>query len=100
MKKILFIVILLIITAACSNNSKGVREYAEEEPMLIAWQTNISNHRLWADNLGLMEDDSVRIRILVEKLRIQAKANDTLVVSCLMLSDAAQDTVVQMYGIK
>ena len=99
MKKILFIAILLIITAACSNDRK-VKEYAEEEPMLVAWQTNISNHRLWADNLGFMEDDSVEIRTLVEKLRIQAKANDTIKVSCLMLSDAAKDTVVYMYGIK
>ena len=98
MKKILFL-ILLIVTAACSNDRK-VKEYAEEEPMLVAWQTNISKNRLWADNLGFMEDDSVEIRILVEKLRIQAKANDTLVVSCLMLEDAAQDTVVQLYGIK
>lgn len=99
MKKILFIAILLIVTTACSNNHK-IEGYADEEPMLFVWQTNISSHRLWADNLGLIEDDSVEIQALVEKLRIQAKANDTLVVSCLMLSDAAQDTVVQMYGIK
>lgn len=99
MKKILFILILLIITTAC-NNSHEAKEYADEEPILVAWQTNISNHRLWADNLGYIEDDSVEIQTLVEKLRIQAKANDTLVVSCLMISDAAEDTVVQMYGIK
>lgn len=99
MKKILFIAILLIITAACGNDHK-IEGYADEEPILVAWQTNISNHRLWADNLGYIEDDSVEIRTLVEKLRIQAKANDTLVVSCLMISDAAEDTVVQLYGIK
>lgn len=99
MKKILFIVILLIITAACSNDHK-IEGYADEEPMLSVWQTNISKNRLWADNLGFIEDDSVEIRALVEKLRIQAKANDTLVVSCLTLSDAAQDTVVGLYGIK
>lgn len=98
MKKILFIAILLIITAACSNDHNA--KEAKEEPMLIAWQTNISNHRLWADNLGFIEDDSVKIRTLVENLRIQAKANDTLVVSCLMLSSAAKDTAVYMYGIK
>lgn len=98
MKKILFL-ILLIVTAACSNDHK-IEGYADEEPMLIAWQTNISKNRLWADNLGFMEDDSAEIRTLVEKLRIQAKANDTLVVSCLMFVDTSQDTVMYLYGIK
>ena len=100
MKKILFIAILLIITAACSNNRSKVKEYAEEEPLLMVWQTNISKNRLWADNLGLIEFDSVKIRELVKELRTKARVNDTLVVSCLMLSDAAKDTVVYMYGIK
>jgi hypothetical protein len=104
MKKILlFIVTLLVVLTACNKGKRHVApdaEWADEGPMLMCWQTNISDHRLWAENLGFIEDDSVEIRTLVEKLRIQAKANDTLVVSCLMLEDAAQDTVVQLYGIK
>lgn len=98
MKKILFL-ILLIVTTACSNNHK-IEGYAEEEPMLIAWQTNISKSHLWAENLGFIEDDSVKIQELVKELRIQARTNDTLIVSCLMFSDAAQDTIVYLYGIK
>ena len=105
MKKILlFIVTLLLLTAtACSNKGRHVAPnagWADEEPMLIAWQTNISNHRLWAENLGFIEDDSVKVRELVKELRIQARASDTLVVSCLMLVDASQDTVMHIYGIK
>jgi hypothetical protein len=88
MKKILFIAILLIIIAACGNDRNKTREYAEEEPLLMVWQTNISKNRLWADNLGLIEIDSVKIRELIKELRTKAKASDTLVVSCLMLVDA------------
>ena len=105
MKKILlFIVTLVLLTAtACNSGGRHVpveAEWADEEPMLIAWQTNISNHRLWAENLGFIEDDSVKVRELVKELRIQARASDTLVVSCLMLVDASQDTVMHIYGIK
>ena len=93
MKKILlFIVMLLLLTVtACSNKGRHVAPnagWADEEPMLVAWQTNISNHRLWAENLGFIEDDSVKVRELIKELRTKAKASDTLVVSCLMLVDA------------
>lgn len=98
MKKILFILFILTLLTACGH--KVDPEYADIEPMLVIWQTTISSHKLEAKNIGLIEYDSTKIRALVEELRIQAQANDTIKVSCLMLSDAAQDTVVQMYGIK
>ena len=104
MKKILsFIVTLLLTATACNNGGRHVpveAEWADEGPMLSIWQTNISQHRLWADKIGMIEDDSTKIKSLVKELRAQAKANDTLVVSCLMLVDASQDTVMYLYGIK
>ena len=104
MKKILlFILPLLVVLTACNSGGRHVpvdAEWADEGLMLSIWQTNISQHRLWADKLGVVEDDSIKIKNLVKELRAQAKANDTLVVSCLMLVDASQDTVMHIYGIK
>ena len=104
MKKILlFIVTLVLLTATACNSKRHVApdaEWADEGPMLMCWQTNISQHRLWAENIGVIEDDSVKIKNLVKELRAQAKENDTLVVSCLMFVDTSQDTIMYLYGIK
>lgn len=103
MKKILLFIVTLVLLTACNNGGRHVpveAEWADEGPMLSVWQTNISQHRLWADKLGVVEDDSVKIKNLVKELRAQAKENDTLVVSCLMFVDTSQDTIMYLYGIK
>ena len=105
MKKILlFIVTLVLLTAtACNSGGRHVTpdaEWADEGLILSVWQTNISSNRLWADKIGMIEDDSIKIKNLVKELRAQAKESDTLVVSCLMLVDTSQDTIMYLYGIK
>ena len=105
MKKILILLAMSLVLTTLSCNSGGRHvpvdaEWADEGLMLSVWQTNISQHRLWADKLGVVEDDSVKIKSLVKELRAQAKVNDTLIVSCVMFVDASQDTVMYLYGIK
>lgn len=105
MKKILLFIVTLVLLTATACNSEGRHvapdaEWADAGLMLSVWQTSISQHRLWADKLGVVEDDSVKIKSLVKELRAQAKVNDTLIVSCVMFVDASQDTVMYLYGIK
>lgn len=105
MKKILLFIVTLVLLTATACNSEGRHvapdaEWADEGLMLSVWQTSISQHCLWADKLGVVEDDSVKIKSLVKELRAQAKENDTLVVSCLMFVDTSQDTIMYLYGIK
>ena len=103
MKKILLFIVTLMLLTSCNNGGRHVApdaEWADEGPMLSVWQTSISQHRLWTDKLGVVEDDSVKIKSLVKELRAQAKENDTLVVSCLMFVDTSQDTIMYLYGIK
>ena len=106
MKKILILLAvmsLVLTTLSCNNGGRHVApdaKWADEGLILSAWQTNISSNRLWADKIGMIEDDSIKIKSLVKELRAQAKLNDTLIVSCLMLVDTSQDTVIYLYGIK
>lgn len=105
MKKILLLIVTLVLltATACNNGGRHVApdaEWADEGLMLSVWQTNISSNRLWADKLGVVEDDSIKIKSLVKELRAQANVSDTLIVSCVMFVDASQDTVMYLYGIK
>jgi hypothetical protein len=56
MNKILLFIVTLVLLTACNNGGRHVApdaEWADAGLMLSVWQTSISQHRLWADKLGV-----------------------------------------------
>lgn len=96
MKKILFIAALLVLMISCVEKKEV--KYAEETPVRQVWQISIYERTLDAEMKGFIEEgeDSVT----VEALRKEAEDIDSMVVSCLLILDAKQDTVINMYDIK
>lgn len=96
MKNFLFIMAAALLLVSCSE--KRPEGYADAGIARRALQISIYETTMDAEYKGFIEeeDDSAT----VETLRKEAEEIDSLIVSCLIIEDCAQDTIINMYDIK
>ena len=95
MKKFLFIIIATLLIGC---NEKKIDGYADASIARKALQVNIYNKTVDAGYRGFVEEKNDSAT--VEALREEADRIDSLVVSCLIIEDCMQDTVISVYNIK
>lgn len=97
MKNFLFIMVAALLLVSCGG--KKVEEgYADAGLARRALQISIYETTMDAVYRGFVEEENDSAT--VEALREEAEEIDSLIVSCLIIEDCAQDTIINMYDIK